>query len=112
MRVRSRGRRAASARANEWILTGRTLSGREAAKAGFAGRAVAGSSLPWETDRLVGDLLARSPAALGALRELLRAGRRQALAAVLPRAEDAYRTLAGDADLRRAVEEFGNPVRR
>jgi cyclohexa-1,5-dienecarbonyl-CoA hydratase len=99
--------RVGEARANEWILTGRTLSGREAAQAGFASRAVEAASLPRETDRLAGELLSRSPTVLGALRELLRAGRRQALAAVLPRAEEAYRKLAGDADLRRAVESFG-----
>ncbi len=104
--------RVGEARANEWILTGRTLSGREAAQSGFASRAVEAGSLPRETDRLAEDLLARSPAALAALRELLRSGRRQALAAALPRAEEAYRTLAEDADLRRAVQDFARSGRR
>jgi cyclohexa-1,5-dienecarbonyl-CoA hydratase len=103
--------RVGEARANEWMLSGRTLSGREAAQAGFASRAVEAASLRRETERLAEDLLARGPAALAALREVLRAGRREALAAGLPRAEEAYRTLAGDADLRRAVEGFGKSGR-
>lgn len=98
--------RIGGARAAEWILTGRTLSGREAASAGFAARALSPSDLPSETDRLVEGLLATSPAALAGARDLLRADRRRALAEALPHAEDAYRLLAGSVDLGRAVEEF------
>ena len=96
-----------AARAGEWILTGRTLSGREAAEAGFASRAVDAARLGREVDRLVAQLLSRSPLALAGARDLLRAARREALHAGLPRAEDAYRRLAGSGDLRRAVHEFG-----
>jgi cyclohexa-1,5-dienecarbonyl-CoA hydratase len=95
------------ARAADWILTGRTLSGREAARAGFAARCVSAAELEGETGRLAERLLSAAPAALAAARDLLRAGRRRALAEALPCAEDAYRLLAGDADLARAVEEFG-----
>jgi cyclohexa-1,5-dienecarbonyl-CoA hydratase len=95
------------ARAADWILTGRTLSGREAARAGFAARCVAAAELEGETGRLAERLLSTAPAALAAARDLLRAERRRALAEALPRAEDAYRLLAGDADLALAVEEFG-----
>ncbi|HVE66424.1 MAG TPA: enoyl-CoA hydratase-related protein, partial [Thermoanaerobaculia bacterium] len=99
--------RIGEARANEWILTGRVLSGREAACAGFAAQSVAASELEGETARLAGRLSATGAAALSAARDLLRVERRRALADALPRAEAAYRRLAGDADLARAVEEFG-----
>ena len=99
--------RIGEARAADWILTGRTLSGREAAQAGFAARSVPAPELEAETDRLAELLLSTAPAALAAARDLLRAERRRALAEALPRAEDAYRLLAGDADLARAIESFG-----
>jgi cyclohexa-1,5-dienecarbonyl-CoA hydratase len=99
--------RIGEARRNEWILTGRIFSGREAGEAGFASRVVDAAALPHETDRLAEELLARSPAALAAARDLLRAGRREALARVLPQAEAAYRNLSGDPALREAVREFG-----
>jgi cyclohexa-1,5-dienecarbonyl-CoA hydratase len=95
------------ARAADWILTGRVLSGRDAALAGFASRAVAAADLVGETDRLVSELSSRSPAALSAAREVLRGPRRDALARRLPLAESAYRGLAGSEDLGRAVAEFG-----
>lgn len=98
--------RIGAARAADWILTGREVSGREAAEAGFASRSVAAADLQKETARLVDGLMAASPAALAGARDLLRAERRRALAEALPRAEDAYRLLAGSADLARAVEEF------
>jgi cyclohexa-1,5-dienecarbonyl-CoA hydratase len=98
--------RLTEARAAEWILTGRVFSGREAAEAGFASRAVEPSALAVETDRLAERLLAAAPAGLSAARDLLRAGRRAALASALPRAEAAYRALAGDEDLRRVVRAF------
>jgi cyclohexa-1,5-dienecarbonyl-CoA hydratase len=99
--------RIGGSRAADWILTGRTLSGREAADAGFAARSFPASDLAKETARLVEQLLATSAAALAAARDLLRAERRRALAEALPRAEDAYRMLAGSEDLARAVAEFG-----
>ena len=93
-------------RATEWILTGRTCSGTEAAAAGFATRAVPAASLESETRRLVEGLLSRGKAALGAARDVLRRPRREALATHLPHAEDAYRRLEGDRDLARAVGDF------
>jgi len=68
---------------------------------------MASADLETETSRVVQDLLSTSPAALAGARDLLRAERRRALAEVLPRAEDAYRLLAGSEDLARAVREFG-----
>jgi cyclohexa-1,5-dienecarbonyl-CoA hydratase len=99
--------RIGEARAADWILTGRTLSGREAAEAGFAARSAGAGELEAETDRLAERLLSTAPAALAAARDLLRAERRRALGETLPLAEDAYRRLAGDPDLARAVEAFG-----
>lgn len=94
-------------RSADWILTGRTFSGTEAAAAGFATRAVPASALDSETRRLAEELLSRSPAGLDAARDLLRESRRQALRAALPRAEAAYRKLEGNEDLARAVKMFG-----
>ena len=99
--------RIGEARSAEWILTGRVVSGREAAEAGFASRAVALDRLDEETDALAARVLSAAPAALSAARQLLRRTRRDALASRLPAAEQAYRALAGDADLERAVREFG-----
>jgi cyclohexa-1,5-dienecarbonyl-CoA hydratase len=99
--------RIGSLRAADWILTGRVLSGREAADAGFAARAVPPTKLEDETARLARQLLDTSAAALAGARDLIRAERRRALAEALPHAEDAYRLLAGSEDLARAVEKFG-----
>jgi len=93
-------------RAAEWILTGRSYSGTEAAAAGFATRAVPASSLERETRQLIEGLLSRGAAALGAARDVLRRSRREALLTTLPHAEDAYRRLQGDEDLARAVRDF------
>ena len=99
--------RIGEARSAEWILTGRVVSGREAAEAGFASRAVPAPRLAQETDDLAASVLSAAPVALSAARELLRRTRRDALASRLPEAEQAYRGLAGDADLERAVRNFG-----
>ncbi len=99
--------RVGEARAAEWILTGRRVSGREAAEAGFAARAVPAERLDAESGALAGRLLATGPAALAAARDLLREPRRRALAERLPAAEAAYRGLAGNEDLAKAVAEFG-----
>jgi len=93
-------------RAVEWILTGKIFSGKEAAEAGFATRAVPSAALEGEARRLARELASRGAAALGAARDLLRAGRKNALATGLARAEDAYRKLEGDPDLARAVQKF------
>jgi cyclohexa-1,5-dienecarbonyl-CoA hydratase len=98
--------RIGSARAWDWILTGRVVSGREAAQAGFATRSVDPGLVEVAANRLADELAARSPAAVGAVRSLIRQERREALTRVLPRAEEAYRSLAGDPDLTKAVEEF------
>jgi cyclohexa-1,5-dienecarbonyl-CoA hydratase len=100
------------ARSAEWILTGETVSGREAAAAGFAARAVAPARLAAETERLAERLLSASPRAVAAALGLVRQGRRKSLAGGLPAAEDAYRTLAGSEDLARAVREFEAARRR
>jgi cyclohexa-1,5-dienecarbonyl-CoA hydratase len=99
--------RIGSTRAADWILTGRVLSGREAAAAGFAARVFPPAVLDREVGRIAGQLVETSGAALASARDLLRAERRRALAETLPHAEDAYRLLAGSEDLARAVEEFG-----
>jgi cyclohexa-1,5-dienecarbonyl-CoA hydratase len=104
--------RIGEARASLWILTGETVSGREAADAGFASRAVPPTRLSEATERLAERILSAAPAALASARELVRRGRREALAQRLPDAEDAYRRLAGDRDLARAVSAFEAARRR
>jgi enoyl-CoA hydratase/carnithine racemase len=98
--------RVGEARAAEWILSGRVFSGRTAAEAGFASRAVPAVLLDAELERVVGELLAMSPASLSAACQLLRRARREALARDLPAAEEAYLRLAGSDELARAVSEF------
>jgi cyclohexa-1,5-dienecarbonyl-CoA hydratase len=98
--------RVGEARATEWILTGETFSGREAAEAGLASRAVGTDRIAAETERLAERVLSASPQALAAAVELTRRRRREALRTDLPAAEAAYRKLAGSADLARAVREF------
>ena len=93
-------------RAAQWILTGESFSGRQAFEAGFATRALPASALERETELLTRALLDRGVGALCAARDLLRQTRREALQKVLPRAEEAYRGLAGNEDLRKAVREF------
>ncbi|MGE5277870.1 MAG: hypothetical protein ACM3SU_12805 [Acidobacteriota bacterium] len=88
------------------------VSGREAAEAGFASRAVEAAELARETRRLAEQIVSRSPGALAAARDVLRGGRREALSAALPRAEEAYRRLEGSPDLRRAVREFSQRTAR
>src|SRR5262249_5424418 len=103
--------RVGEARAAEWILTGRGVSGREAAEAGFASRAGPRGALSPEAERLPPPVPS-ARAALAAARDALRGSRREALRSRLPAAETAYRALAGDADLSRAVREFGLSKRR
>jgi len=99
--------RIGEARAAEWILSGETRSGLDTAEAGIASRAVRPESLDAETERLAARILSASPLALDRARDLLRRGRRDALRARLPEAENAYRSLAGSEDLARAVRECG-----
>jgi cyclohexa-1,5-dienecarbonyl-CoA hydratase len=98
--------RIGSARAWDWILTGRVVSGREAAHAGFATRRVDSGSVGIAAERMASEVTAKSPAAVGAIRSLIRQERRDALTRILPRAEEAYRGLAGNPDLAKAVEQF------
>ena len=94
------------ARAAEWILSGRIVSGREAEQAGFVSRSVAPDRLEEEVDRLAALLTGHGRAGLGAARDFLRIRRRDALATRLAAAEEAYRGLAGGADLAKTVRDF------
>lgn len=98
--------RVGAARAADWILSGRTVSGREAAEAGFASRALPADQVEREAEKFARELLSRAPAALAAVSRLLRFERRRALDETMARAEEAYRGLAGDEDLARAVRDW------
>jgi cyclohexa-1,5-dienecarbonyl-CoA hydratase len=95
-------------RAADWILSGRSVSGREAAAAGFVSRVVASPELREETARAAAEIASRSPAAIEGALGVLRANRRRALESggSLEAAEAAYRRLAGDAALGSAVAEW------
>ncbi|HEY7369864.1 MAG TPA: enoyl-CoA hydratase/isomerase family protein [Thermoanaerobaculia bacterium] len=95
-----------AARAADWILTGRSFSGVEAAQAGLAARALPADALESAADALAAELTSRGARALAAARDLVREPRRRALEHVLPRAEEAYRGLAGSEELREAVRAF------
>lgn len=96
-------------RAADWILSGRSVSGREAGAAGFATRVVPAAALRRETLRASAEIASRSPVALRGALDGIRASRRRALATggSLASAEAAYRSLAGDAALARAVHDWG-----
>ncbi len=98
--------RIGEARAADWILSGKTVSGRDAAAAGFAATSVDSGRLGTEVERVADRILEASPRSLSAVLPLLRRARRAALAHHLPAAEDAYRKLAGSEDLARAVRDF------
>jgi enoyl-CoA hydratase/carnithine racemase len=95
-----------AARAADWILTGRTLSGREAGESGLVSRVLPPEALDSAAETLSAELAAASPRAIRAALDLVREPRRRALAGALPRAEEAYRGLAGSQDLREAVRAF------
>jgi cyclohexa-1,5-dienecarbonyl-CoA hydratase len=98
--------RIGEARAAEWILSGKTHSGKEAAEAGLASRAVPAERLARETEWLAESLSTRAAGGLSCALEVLRKTRREALEQRLPAAEEAYRKLAGSEDLARAVRGF------
>ena len=75
-------------------------------EAGFAARSLAADQVDSHAERTASELACLGRTALGAARDLLRQDRREALAKALPRAEEAYRRLAGSEDLARAVEKF------
>ena len=101
--------RIGEARAADWILTGKTVSGREAAEAGFAAVSVAAAGSARRGGRPARGADARNFARALSRPSLplLRRARRAALAQPLADAENAYRALAGSEDLARAVREFG-----
>ena len=98
--------RIGAARAADWILSGRAVSGLEAVQAGFASRALPARDVEPEAQRFCADLISRGGAALSAATRLLRGPRCQALKGAMTSAEEAYRGLAGDPDLERAVREW------
>jgi hypothetical protein len=92
-------------------LTGESVSAAKRPTRGSPARGVARAPLE-ETERVAAQILSAAPGALSSALDLVRRSRREALANRLPDAEDAYRRLAGDADLARAVSEFGASRRR
>src|SRR6476661_1629826 len=55
--------RVGEARAADWILSGRTVSGREAGEAGFASRVLPADQVEKEAENFARGLLGRAPAA-------------------------------------------------
>jgi cyclohexa-1,5-dienecarbonyl-CoA hydratase len=77
-------------RAAELILTGRTISGTEAAEMGLANRAVADDELAAMVDRTVQGLLSLSPAALRVTKKAVYAWDAMHFDKALARAEKIY----------------------
>jgi len=92
--------------AAEWLLTGRRVSGREAARSGFAARAVPAARLESEVEEFVAELQTRSHAAVAETSALLRSRKKARFDGSIGDAEEAYRRLAATPDLAEAVAEF------
>ncbi|MGH9443739.1 MAG: enoyl-CoA hydratase/isomerase family protein [Thermoanaerobaculia bacterium] len=95
-----------SARACEIVLSGNPLSGRDAAAAGLASRAVPERELDSAARAFTEGLADRSREAVDPAFRLLREPKRRAFEDGRARSEAAYRSLAAGPDLRRAVDEF------
>jgi cyclohexa-1,5-dienecarbonyl-CoA hydratase len=93
-------------RAADWILSGRVLSGREAKECGLLTHCCTPEALATETRRKAAEIASRSAEALAGALELLREPLRRALDRPLAQAEQAYRRLAGNAELAKAVANF------
>jgi enoyl-CoA hydratase/carnithine racemase len=94
-------------RASELILTGRTITGAEAAEIGLANRAVADEELDSTVDRTVQELLRLSPAALTVTKKAIYAWDAIHFDKGLARAEKIYlEELMKTADTREGVRAF------
>jgi cyclohexa-1,5-dienecarbonyl-CoA hydratase len=94
-------------RASELILTGRTITGAEAADIGLANRAVADEELDSTVDRTVQELLRLSPAALTVTKKAIYAWDAIHFDKGLARAEKIYlEELMKTADTREGVRAF------
>ncbi len=100
-------RRIGPARANDLILTGRTLDIDEAERFGIVSRRAATGTLQAAVDRLVEELLAHSGAALAAAKRALRAARTQPYSEAIAESERIYRDeLATTEDVGEGVVAF------
>jgi cyclohexa-1,5-dienecarbonyl-CoA hydratase len=89
--------------ASDWLATGRTISGREAERAGFASRCASAAGLPAAVEKIVAEMSTRSAGALRELVAAMRAPKRRIFAESISAAEDAYRRLAASPELAAAV---------
>ena len=97
---------AGSSRAAELVLSGETISGREAAETGLASRSVPESELDGIARAFARGVASKSRAAVEAAFRLMREPKRRAFEQGRAGTEAAYRDLANGRDLARAVEDF------
>jgi len=89
--------------AADWLATGRTISGREAERAGFASRCASGAALAGAVEMVVAEMETRSAAALRELAAVVRSPKRRLFEDSIAASEEAYRRLATSPELAEAV---------
>lgn len=92
--------------AKELILTGRVIDGKEAHRVGFANRICPAWDLDSEVDRLVVELLACAPLAVGMAKRVMDAAAKPALAATLEQEVTAQELLAATEDFAEGAQAF------
>ena len=92
--------------AKELIMASKIIDGREAHRIGFANRIAAADELDAATDRLVNDLLACAPKAVGLAKRVMDAADKPALAATLEQEVMIQETLAGSEDFAEGTRAF------
>ncbi len=80
--------------AAELLFTSRWLDGAEAVRLGLAARSCPGAALPDEARALAGAIAEQPPAAVAAVKRLIRSGRSDAVQAALRREREAARSLS------------------
>jgi enoyl-CoA hydratase/carnithine racemase len=92
--------------AKELIMTGKVIDGREAHRIGFANRIAPADELDAATQKLVDELLACAPRAVGLAKRVLDAAAKPALASTLEAEVAAQETLAATDDFAEGTKAF------